>query len=663
VHHEHATEDTGYLTAQAPDERSSAGRPHEQVRTEKRAHRGWAVARADGTPEEDLNRPPRPRDSPEAIAARAKRRRTRRRRHIMRRVRRVGGVVLLVVVALAAWVGVRGWMAKGHLERAAALVPQLEQQARDGGATAADVRELQDHTQAAADLTGDRIWSGAMRLPWVGDDLSAVRAAASAADAVADRAIPPLLQVAGTVDPAALRPVNGRIDLEPLTKAQAPLHAADKALTRALTHVAPYVGDGSHAGSLLGPVGHAVSELDTQLGDVAEQTSTASRAADLLPPMLGANGTRRYLLIFQNLSESRSLGGKAGAVAVVEADHGRITLTRQGGARDVPTFDKPVRTIDGAALYDPSPARYFQNVTQVLDYRLAGSLARQMWRQRTGEEVDGVVATDPVALSYLLKGAGPVTLADGTQLTAQNTVQRLLNDVYQQVDDPVAQDAFFETAAATVFRQLLGGDGDAATMVSALARASGEHRVLVWSAHEKEQARLNGTVLAGNLPAREKRNPTFGVFLNDGTGSKMSYYLERSISLTNVCRDDGRRGDRLDLTMTSTAPDHGLSVSVTGPGTYGAPKYTTRTVVYLVGPPGSGIVTVRVDGAARPVNTQFVDDRAVASVEIDLKPGQRAEVSADLVSPFLRGTARVRTTPWVRPVPVAVGRPQCPGLG
>jgi hypothetical protein len=502
-----------------------------------------------------------------------------------------------------------------------------------------------------------------MRLPWVGDDLSAVRAAARAVDAVADRAVPPLLQVSGTVDPAALRPVNGRVDLEPLTHAQAPLRAADRALTRARDQLKPYVGHGRHAGALLGPIGQAVSRLSTQLDEVGEQTSTASRAADLLPPMLGANGTRRYLLMFQNLSESRSLGGMVGAVAVVEADHGRITLTRQGGARDVPTFDKPVRTIDGAALYQPSPARYFQNVTQTLDFRLAGSLARQMWRERTGEQVDGVVATDPVALSYLLQGSGPVTLADGTQLTAQNTVERLLNDVYQRVDDPVAQDAFFESAAATVFTTLLDGNGNAATMVSALARASGERRVLVWSAHAKEQSRINGTVLAGSLPAREPRNPTFGAFLNDGTGSKMSYYLERSISLTNVCRDDGRRGDRLDLTMTSTAPDHGLSVSVTGPGIYGAPKYTTSTVVYLVGPAGSGIETVRVDGSPRPVNMQFVDDRPVASLQIDLKPGQRADVSADVISPFVRGKARVRTTPWVKRTPVTVAGEQCPGLG
>jgi hypothetical protein len=234
--------------------------------------------------------------------------------------------------------------------------------------------------------------------------------------------------------------------------------------------------------------------------------------------------------------------------------------------------------------------------------------------------------------------------------------------VYQRVDDPVAQDAFFESAAATVFTSLLDGNGDPATMVSALARAAGERRVLVWSAHDKEQSRINGTVLAGSLPTREPRNPTLGVFVNDGTGSKMSYYLKRSIALTNVCRDDGWRGERLEVSMASTAPDHGLSVSVTGPGTYGAPKYTTRTVLYLVGPLDSGIVTVHVNGVARPVNTQYVGNRPVASVQVDLRPGERAVVSADVVSPFVRGAARVRTTPWVKKTPVTVGGEPCPGL-
>ena len=45
---------------------------------------------------------------------------------------------------------------------------------------------------------------------------------------------------------------------------------------------------------------------------------------------------------------------------------------------------------------------------------------REMYRRRTGTTVDGVIAADPVALSYLLRATGPITLSSGASMTAEN---------------------------------------------------------------------------------------------------------------------------------------------------------------------------------------------------------------------------------------------------
>jgi len=259
--------------------------------------------------------------------------------------------------------------------------------------------------------------------------------------------------------------------------------------------------------------------------------------------------------------------------------------------------------------------------------------------------VDGVIATDPVALSYLLKATGPVTLGDSQQLTSNNAVSLLLRDVYHEFDDPDQQDAFFASAAEAVFQRITSGHGDATAVVDALTKAGDEGRFLVWSSHAQEQRRILGTVLDGVLSSTENANPTVGVFYNDALSSKMSYYLHTSQRLTGgQCRPNGFRDLLLTITMTSKAPAEGLSPYVAGD----VDPYTVSTVVYVASPVGGGVVEVRVDGRLRPVNTQQVAGRSVSAFTVDLRPGQSAEVTAYLVAPNIPGQARLRVTPMVR---------------
>ena len=58
------------------------------------------------------------------------------------------------------------------------------------------------------------------------------------------------------------------------------------------------------------------------------------------------------------------------------------------------------------------------------------ALARAMYRRREGVSVDGVLATDPVALSYLLHVTGPVRVPQGRPLSAGNAVSMLLSEAY-----------------------------------------------------------------------------------------------------------------------------------------------------------------------------------------------------------------------------------------
>ena len=150
----------------------------------------------------------------------------------MRTLLRLVSVVALVLFCLAVWVGVRAWLAKDHLENAAAEVKQLQTQVERGQTkpATATLSRLQGETKDAVRLTGDPIWRAAQHLPVVGDDLRAIHVVSVAGHTVSIDSLPPLAQAAADVgqvsatgaglSPAQLIAAARRLKA-PLTTAQA----------------------------------------------------------------------------------------------------------------------------------------------------------------------------------------------------------------------------------------------------------------------------------------------------------------------------------------------------------------------------------------------------------------------------------------------------------
>ena len=285
------------------------------------------------------------------------------------------------------------------------------------------------------------------------------------------------------------------------------------------------------------------------------------------------------------------------------------------------------------------------------DFPTAATLFREMYRVRTGRTVDGVMATDPVALSYLLKATGAVKLAAGAPLTADTAVKRLLSQSYAEYPDPAKQDAFFAGAAQAVFAALIAHKGDPKAMFSGLTKATSERRLLLWSAHPEEEADIAGTVLGGVLPTDDGAHPTVGVFLNDGSGAKLSYYLTHTVQLAvGQCLEDNSLELKLRVTLGSTAPKSGLPAYVLGLGLSGNP-YTVRTNLMVYSPAGGNLVGTMVDGQQVDAGFGVERERSVGVITIDLPPGATKTIDVTLMSAPLPASSSevvpaLRTTPW-----------------
>ncbi|BDV29758.1 DUF4012 domain-containing protein [Microbacterium terricola] len=537
------------------------------------------------------------------------------------------GAAIIGSIAALAWIGTRGAAAYGHLRAAETTVHAVIDDLSDPTSAAGLIDDLAADTGAAHDLTSDPIWAAAERVPWLGPQLEAVSTIAAAADDIATTALPPLADVASSFSLDDFRPAGGAIDTALFESIAEPARIGADSVAAAAASVGHLDGN-----LLLGPVRDAVDEVSGLLDSSATATDALARATELLPPMLGADGPRDYLIIFQNNAEWRSLGGLVGAMALIHTSDGTMEMTAQASASgDFPKYSEAVIPLSDEVtkIYGTRPAQWMHNVTQLPDFSLSGQIAREMWLREMGTEVDGVIAMDPVALSYLLEATGPITLTSGDVLTADNAVQLLLNDVYKRYPEPADQDEFFALAAASVFDALSTGAADPATLVQALGRAGDERRLLIWSAIADDQDVLTGTTLAGGLPETTRQTARMGVYLNDGTGSKMDYYVTADTTLgweSCTLDADGRATGQttLTLTLTNTAPEDAatsLPDYITGAGAYVQPEGTARTVAYIYLPEGYDLTTATVTGS-NGFGGGFHDGRQVLTFSSDLPPGE-----------------------------------------
>jgi hypothetical protein len=560
-------------------------------------------------------------------------RRRRRLRHPVALAIVVGIGVLLIFAVV--WIGVRASLAQRALNDAVPAADRVKTAIATGDLAAAGraADELRDRTRDAAGLTSDPVWLTGEAVPWIGANLTAVRTAAAASDQVASQVVEPLVAAGSAVDLRALAIKNGRIDLAPIVAAQPAVAKASAAFTAARASVATI-----ETGALISPVASGIDRLHDVLDHAAPEVDALDNAVRLLPPMLGADGPRSYLLAAQNPAELRATGGLIGAVALVNADKGAVALQRQEAGTSIGPWDSAVADVplSTEGLYGPLVGRFLQDANLTPDFPLAASTAATMWTKTYGGSVDGVIAVDPVVLSGLLKATGPVTLPSGDRLTSSNAVQLLLSDVYRRYSNPADQDAFFASAASAVFSRLSSGDVDAKKLVTALADAGASRRVLVWSAHDGDQKVLRSTTLAGGLPSSNLSTAGIGVYFNDATGAKMDYYLRTSVAAGSaICRADGKPSTVVEVTLTNRAPaDAATSLPryVTGAGSYGVAPGSIRTRVAVYGPTGGLLAATQSGGANYPTVSGLDRSRPVSLYTVELKPGESKTVTVQFLN-------------------------------
>jgi hypothetical protein len=594
-----------------------------------------------GTPPEGVSTDvPPASDEPAPDATEARPRRSRR------TVVRVVLVAFLVLVAATCWLAFRAWQAGTALLDARTIVLQLKDDAGEGSTERirAELPSARAALDKARHATADPVWGLATHLPWVGDDLRAVRTVSAALDDVSRTAIPAVEQIGTVLDAQSAPGTEGRLDLAPLAAAAPDIRAAAASASAASSAVSAI-----DTGRLLHPLAGPVSQVQDAVSQISSLLDTGSQVATLLPGMLGADGPRTYLLVTLNSAELRSQGGIAGAFAVLHADDGAIELTKQRATADLPGLPTSVLplTADELRLQTDRLGRWVQDAILTPDFPRAAELMAARWKQSGGGAVDGVIATDPVAAKYLLGAIGAVAVPDGPTLTADNLLPTVLHDSYLRYPDPLVNDRFYTNVAAAIFRAAGAGQGgNERGVVEALARAGAERRLRIWSAHADEQSRIVGTSVGGAFLTGSAAHEA-GVFLDDATAGKLDYYLTTTYAVDDLrCEGaDPSAEVRVTLAYDPPADVKTFPAYVTGTNTEVVPVGDLGTRLSVYAPVGARLESLRLGRGYVSGLAATVAGRQVQMVSSLLEPGGTATYSFRV--PLRDGVVDVWTTPTV----------------
>ena len=570
-------------------------------------------------------------------------------------------IIILLLLAAAAWVGVRALSARDSLETAAqtaTTIPALIRDQDSAGVEAA-AKSFAAASKSASDSTGDPVWRLAELIPWLGGNLTAVREISGIANDLGAEAVVPLAGIAGELDPSALGFADGKFNIAPLVAAAPVLDRANSAFQNAAGRARdiarpsiPFVAD-------------AVERMRDATHSAAASIDALDRSAALLPTMLGNAEPRTYLLLMLNNAELRTQGGIPGAVATVRAQDGHLSIGEQRAASDIvvpktPAIDLSTTTV---ALFDDLPGRFMQNTVSALDFSEAAAAAAALWDQTTGETVDGVIAIDTVSLAYLLAATGPID-AGPFRLSADNAVETLLSTAYRDIEDVAIRDEAFALVASSIFGTLTTGTADPVGVLTALDRATREHRLHVWSAHPEEEAQLVGTSLETILLPDDAVSRRVGVFYNDVTSSKLDYYATPHVTAQQTCGPDARI--RVTVDWSNTIPENPVAVLpryVTGSGLTGTPVGDTLTRVTVLGPTGWLASDYELDGQRSGVQAAQFDDRTAIQHEFVTTPGGSHRITVDFTPPSGGTEANVPlevvTTPTVQHTEPEIERKTC----
>lgn len=273
--------------------------------------------------------------------------------------------------------------------------------------------------------------------------------------------------------------------------------------------------------------------------------------ADALGVILGGQDKRRYMVVFQNNTELRPTGGFMGSFAEVTFKNGAIEemIIPGGGTYDVQGQLKAFVAAPGP-LQLLRPRWEFQDANWFPDFPTSARKMLWFYQSAGGPSVDGVLAINASVLEKILLVVGPLTLADGTELHAENVLFELQKEV--EIDYDKAQNtpkAVVGELTELIFKKLEIADAQTLMKVaSAFVDALNTKNMQVYFSDNTMQATMKELGWTGEV--RATADDYLMVVNTNVGGGKTDAVITRDVTVDAYIAEDGTIENTVTITQT-----------------------------------------------------------------------------------------------------------------
>jgi hypothetical protein len=308
-----------------------------------------------------------------------------------------------------------------------------------------------------------------------------------------------------------------------------------------------------------------------------------ARLGPSLPWLLGMQGPRTYLVLVQNNHELRATGGFIAAVGRVSVDGGRLAGF---------DFDDSYALYSDRSTYPPAPLamQEYMGIPLLVmrdanwspDFPTTAQVARALYAQETGQQVDGVFTVDLSAVKQLVGAIGALDVPGADEpITGDNIEEQVI----RFWETPVGAERtiaagmnmewfgqrkdFIPAIARAALDRVQGGDVNYGALLAAAQAAMDERSIQIWVNNPQVQSVMAEARWDGGLHPLPGADYLAVVDTNMGY-NKVDAAIRRTLAYSVSWPEGPDQPALATVTITYAHP-----ITVPDPGCDQSPRYGT----------------------------------------------------------------------------------------
>ncbi|MEK7549610.1 MAG: DUF4012 domain-containing protein [Patescibacteria group bacterium] len=276
----------------------------------------------------------------------------------------------------------------------------------------------------------------------------------------------------------------------------------------------------------------------------------------LLEELLGGNGPRKYLFLFQNNHEMRATGGFIGSYGMLDIHQGVVRkffidgiFNPDGQLKENIIPPKPLQKVSaGWSLHD---SNWFP------DFPVSAEKAIFFYEKTGGPTVDGVIVITPAVLQKLLMITGPITLPQyGLVVDADNFIPVIQEQVEVKYDKEENKPKAVLADLAAVLIERVFSLQDKTTlykMAEALVEGLNERHIQLYARHEDTEELIDKAGWSGKM--LETGYDYLSVIHTNINGYKTDGVIDETVKHRSEIQSDGSIIDTVTITRKHNGGD------------------------------------------------------------------------------------------------------------